>query len=48
MKHINKAYFIRRNEETARQLYGDRLDKNRRVIETNIWFDSFWRIHTDN
>lgn len=48
MNYINKYFFIKRNEQTARQIYGDKIDNNRRVIGTNIWFDSFWRIHTDS
>ena len=38
-------FYIKRNEETAKQLYGNKLDENRRVIGTNIWFDYYWRIH---
>lgn len=45
---MDKDFYIKRNELTARKLYGDRLDENRRVKGTNIWFDSFWRIHVDS
>ena len=41
-------FYIKRNEQVAKEKYGSRLDKNRRVIGTNIWFDDWWRIHTDN
>lgn len=47
MEYFNKSFFIKRNEQTARKLYEDKIDKDRRVIGTNIWFDSFWRIHTN-
>lgn len=44
---MDKEFYINRNKQSAIELYGERLDKNRRVVGTNIWFDSFWRIHTD-
>ena len=40
-------FYIKRNEQVAKRIYGDRLDEDRRVKGTSIWFDSFWRIHTD-
>lgn len=43
---IDKEYYIRRNEETAKSLYGDKINANRKVEGTSIWFDVFWRIHT--
>ena len=46
MKNFNAEFYIKRNEETAKKLYGDKLDKNKRVKGTNIWFDDWWRIHT--
>ena len=48
IKPIDKPYYIKRNEETARVLYGDLLDENRRVEGTDIWFDWDWRIHIGN
>ena len=40
-------WYIERNKEIAMKQYGDRLDENRRVKGTNIWFDDWWRIHVD-
>ena len=40
-------FYIKRNEQIAREKYGELLDENRRVVGTNIWFDDCWRIHTD-
>ena len=48
IKQFDPTTYIERNEQVARELYGLRLDKDRRVIGTNIWFDSFWRIHIAN
>ena len=46
MKRLNNEdFYIKRNEESARKLYGDLLDENRRVKGTDIWFDYVWRIH---
>lgn len=45
MGSFDEASYIKRNAETAKMLYGDKLDKDRKVIGTNIWFDSYWRIH---
>lgn len=39
------TWYLQRNKESAIRLYGDRLDKNRKVKGTNIWFDYYWRIH---
>lgn len=47
MKYFDAEIYIKRNKETAIALYGDRLDENRRVKGTNIWFDEWWRIHVD-
>ena len=47
MKSFDFDFYIRRNEIVAREIYGDRLDQNGRVKGTNIWYDSFWRIHID-
>lgn len=44
---MDKAYYIKRNEETAKSLYGDKINVNREVEGTNVWFDVFWRIHTN-
>ena len=46
MKNFDMEFYIKRNEDTAKRLYGNRLDENRRVKGTNIWFDAYWRIHT--
>lgn len=43
---MSKEYYIKRNEETARLIYGDKINANRKVEGTSIWFDVFWRIHT--
>lgn len=43
---MDKEYYIKRNEETARLIYGDKINANRKVEGTSIWFDVFWRIHT--
>ena len=47
MKNFDMEFYIKRNEDTAKRLYGNRLDENRRVKGTNIWFDAYWRIHTN-
>ena len=47
-KTFDISFYIARNEQTARELYGNRLDENRRVKGTNIWFDDWWRIHVDS
>ena len=47
MENFDRGFYIKRNEETAKRLYGNRLDENRRVKGTNIWFDAYWRIHTN-
>lgn len=48
MNYFDKEIFIKRNEYVARKMYGYKLDTNRRVVGTDIWFDSFWRIHTSS
>lgn len=45
MSDFNKEIFIKRNGYVARKIYGDKLNDVRKVVGTNIWFDSFWRIH---
>ena len=40
-------FYIKRNEQVAKEKYGKLLDENRRVIGTDIWFDNCWRLHTD-
>lgn len=45
MKPINSSYYIKRNRQSAIELYGDLLDENRRVKGMDVWFDSAWRIH---
>ena len=45
MGEFNYEYYIKRNEEIARQRYGDRIDENGNVVGTNIWFDECWCIH---
>ena len=47
-KAFNYDYYIKRNEEVARELYGDRLDETRCVIGTNVYFDGFWRFHKND
>ena len=47
MSEFKYEYYIKRNEEIARQRYGDRIDKCRNVVGTDIWFDECWRIHTE-
>ena len=47
MKNFDMEFYIKRNEDTAKRLYGNRLDENRRVKGANIWFDAYWRIHTN-
>ncbi len=42
---MNKEFYAKKNKQTAIFIYGDRLDENRKVIGTNIWFDYYWRIH---
>lgn len=36
---------IEQNKQTAIELYGDRIDNNKHVKGTDIWFDYAWRIH---
>ena len=43
---MDKEFYINQNRKTAYLLYGDKLDENRKVIGTNIWFDECWRMHT--
>ncbi len=43
---MSKEYYIKRNKETAKSLYGEKINANRKVEGTSIWFDIFWRIHT--
>lgn len=45
MKNFDSIPYINRNEETARQKYGEKLDEDRRVKGTKIWFDGYWRFH---
>lgn len=40
-----KNFYVEKNKQIAISIYGDRLDENRKVIGTNIWFDYYWRIH---
>lgn len=42
---MNKEYYIKRNEKAAKSLYGNKIDSNKKVNGTNIWFDIFWRMH---
>ena len=42
---MDKEFYIKRNRQTAYLLYGYKLDENRRVVGTNIWFDACWRLH---
>ena len=46
-KGFDYDFYIKRNEQVARKKYGKRLDDNRRVVGTNIWFDDWWRLHTN-
>ena len=36
---MNKEYYIKRNEQVTRIIYGDKIDKDRNIVGTNIWFD---------
>lgn len=45
MKNFDPILYINRNEEAARQKYGEKLDEDRRVKGTKIWFDGYWRFH---
>ena len=45
MKNFDPTPYIKRNEEIARERYGDKIDENRKVKGTKIWFDGCWRIH---
>lgn len=45
MKNFDPIPYINRNEEAARQKYGEKLDEDRRVKGTKIWFDGYWRFH---
>lgn len=38
-------FCIERNRQAVLERYGDRLDENRQVKGTDIWFDECWRIH---
>lgn len=38
-------FCIERNRQAVLERYGDRLDENRQVKGTGIWFDECWRIH---
>lgn len=42
---FDRDFYIKRNREVAFALYGSRIDENRRVRGTNIWFDKEWRFH---
>lgn len=44
-KPFEASKYIERNEQTARRLYGDKLNDNREVVGTNIYFDYAWRMH---
>lgn len=47
IKYIDDRFvrYIERNRQVAFDRYGDRLDENRRVKGTDIWFDYAWRFH---
>ena len=45
MKNFDPIPYINRNKEAARQKYGEKLDEDRRVKGTKIWFDGYWRFH---
>lgn len=42
---FDREFYIRRNKSVALELYGSRLDENRRVKGTDIWFDENWIFH---
>ena len=48
MKNFDPIPYINRNEEVARQKYGEKLDEDRKVKGTKIWFDGYWRIHVSD
>lgn len=45
MKHFDEALYIQRNEQLARERYGDLLQADGTVQGTDIWFDEKWRFH---
>ena len=36
--------YIERNKQTAYELFGDRLNRNREIEGTKYYFDSMWRL----
>lgn len=42
---FDREFYIQRNKSVALELYGSRLDENRRVKGTDIWFDENWIFH---
>lgn len=47
METFDYDFYVHRNKLTALNKYGSRIDSERRVIGTDIWFDEFWRFHKD-
>ena len=47
MDAFDYNFYINRNKTVALNKYGSRIDSERRVIGTDIWFDEFWRFHKD-
>lgn len=41
---FDKLWYIERNKQVAMELYGDRLNANREVAGTDIYFDECWRM----
>ncbi len=42
---FNVDFYVKRNRAAALKRYGFRLDENRRVKGTDIWFDKNWVFH---
>lgn len=41
---FNKSIYIERNKQSAYDLFGDRINKNREIEGTEYYFDSMWRL----
>lgn len=41
---FDESKYIERNKQTAYDLFGDRLNKNREIEGTKYYFDYMWRL----
>ncbi len=46
--YFDVALSVEIHRQSAIKVFGDRLDENRNVIGTDLFFDKFWRLRKRN